>query len=80
MMYLYPFTNSYVEVARYEKIPYLGFADHSTNMRLEIDYVLRKIKEQLKNGLGVEFTGNVMLVGHWIQDFERAGLQVIEAL
>ena len=74
---IYPFTtHGKDEIAAYERVTGWGFNRQDTG----IDDVLRKTQEQLKNELGVELTGNVMLIDHWIQDFARAGFQVIEAI
>lgn len=74
---IYPFvTNGRDEIASYERVTGWGF----NRQDFGIDYVLRKIKDELKNSPGIELTGKVMFVDNWIQDFNRAGFQVIQAL
>lgn len=69
-------TNGRDEIASYERVTGWCF----NRQDFGIDYVLRKIKDELKNSLGIDLTGNPMLTDHWIQDFNRAGFQVIQAL
>ena len=74
---IYPFiTNGRDEIASYERVTGWGF----NRQDFGIHYVLRKVKDELKNSLGIQLTGKVMFVDNWIQDFNRAGLQVIQAL
>ena len=74
---IYPFvTNGRDEIASYERVTGWGL----NRQDFGIDYVLRKVKDELKNSLGIDLTGNPMLTDHWIQDFERAEFQVIQAL
>ena len=74
---IYPFvTNGRDEIASYECVTGWGF----NRQDFGIHYVLRKVKDELKNSLGIDLTGNPMLTDHWIQDFNRAGFQVIQAL
>ena len=74
---IYPFvTNGRDEIASYERVTGWGF----NRQDFGIHYVLRKIKDELKNSLGIQLTGKVMFVDNWIQDFQRAGFQVIQAL
>ena len=74
---IYPFvTNGRDEIASYERVTGWGF----NRIHFGIDHVLRNVQEKLKNSLGIELTGNPMLTDRWIQDFNRAGFQVIQAL
>ena len=74
---IYPFvTNGRDEIASYERVTGWGF----NRLDFGIDYALRKVQKKLKNSLGIELTGKPMFTDHWIQDFQRAGFQVIEAL
>jgi hypothetical protein len=73
---IYGYVNNGNLIAGYERISGLGFNREDFG----IDYLLQRLQERLKNELGIEFTGNTMLVDHWKEDFQRAGFQVIQAL
>ena len=70
-----PFTHG-EEIASYERVSGLGFNRQS----FAIDYVLANLQERLNEEFGIVLTGDVMRIEHWIQDFSRAGIQVIQAL
>ena len=64
------------EIASYERVSGVGFNRQSFG----IDYVLANVQERLNEEFGIEFTGDVMRIDNWIQDFSRAGIQVFQAL
>ena len=73
---IYPLVNNNEEIASYERVTGWGF----NRQDFGIHYVLKKVQEKLKISLGVDLTGNPMFNDRWIQDFQRAGLLVIQAL
>ena len=73
---IFSYVTHHDDIAAYEKVTGWGF----NRQDFGIDRVLRNVQDELKNLLGIELTGNVMKTDRWIQDFERAGFKVIQAL
>lgn len=73
---IYPFVTNGDEIVAYERVTGWGF----NRKDFGIDYALKKIQDELKNALGIEFTAKVMYCDTWKEDFKRAGFQVIQAL
>ena len=74
--FMYPYINHDEEIAAYERVTGWGF----NRQDFGIHYVLKKVQDELKNSLGIEFTSQGMLCDHWQDDFKRAGFLVIQAL
>lgn len=73
---IYPAFGHGKEIASYERVTGVGFNRPSFG----IDCVLENIQERLNKEFGIELTGNVTKSANWIQDFSRAGFQVVQAL
>ena len=73
---IYGHVNNGKPIAGYERVTGLGFNREDFG----IDHLFQRLQERLYLELGIDLTGNVMLVDHWKEDFQRAGFQVIQAL